>query len=125
MKLERVLLGILSILSLLLTIHAMQLRHEKKQDVGVVYLQDFNASLRAQQADEVCEAWAQLFHKIWIDNPVYVEGTVFKMDEYARLDSLANIEMTDMYAYWSDEDSITYRRRQRMIQPDEYPYQPQ
>lgn len=125
MKLERVLLGILSILCLLLAIHAMQLKHEKKQDVGVVYLQDFNASVRAQQADEVCEAWAQLFHRMWIDNPAYVEDVVFKMSEYAHLDSLANIEMTDMYAYWSDEDSITYKRRQRMVQPDEYPCQPQ
>lgn len=125
MKLERVLLGILSILCLLLAIHAMQLKHEKKQDVGVVYLQDFNASLRAQQADEVCEAWAVLFHRIWIDNPVYVEDRVFKMDEYAHLDSLAQIELTDMYAYWSDEDSITYCRRQRLAQPDECPQQPQ
>lgn len=125
MKAERIIIGVLAILSLLLTIHVMQIKYEKKQDVGVVYLQDFNASVRAQQADEVCEAWAQLFHHMWIDNPAYVEGTVFEMQEYKHLDSLANIEMTDMYAYWSDEDSITYRRRQRMIQPDEYPYQPQ
>ena len=125
MKAERIIIGILAILSLLLTIHVMQIKYEKKQDVGVVYLQDFNASVRAQQADEVCEAWACLFHRMWIDNPTYVEDVVFKMSEYAHLDSLANIEMTDMYAYWSDEDSITYRRRMRTVQPDEYPYQPQ
>lgn len=79
----------------------------KQENMGVVYLTDYNANLRAQHLDEVCEGYAQLLHRIWIDEPVYVEEALMESDEFWTLDSLME-DWGDIFEYWSDEDSVLY-----------------
>lgn len=101
-KLTAFLTGVcVCLLCLLVTIQT-----HKKEQPGVVYLQDYDCSMKLSHAKEECEAWALLLHRIWIDNPSYVEDVLTEYNEFVRLDSLS--DFGNVFEFWSVEDSVNY-----------------
>lgn len=53
-------------------------------------------------------SYNHLLHRIWLDNPTYVEEVLTESDEFAQLDDLMGGEWEDTFQFYDAEDSITY-----------------
>lgn len=120
-KLTSFLIAILAIGFLTLLGHEINLWGPSKEDVGVVYLQDYDCSMKYTHAKEELEAYVSVLHRIWIDNPRYVEDHLVSTKEFRNLDSISN--NGDIFAFWSEEDSLAYYRHMRESEPDDMPLQ--
>lgn len=91
-----------------------------RQNPGVVYLQDYDCSMKYTHAQEELEAFHCVLHRIWIDNPSYVEDVLTEYDEFCTLDSLT--DFGDVFEFWSAEDSFGYYNAMKMheIEADLY-----
>ena len=63
---------------------------------------------RARMQTEIHGAYAEVMHRVWIDNPTYVEDVLFETDEFMYLDSLVNGDHEDTFLFWSEQDSVQY-----------------
>jgi hypothetical protein len=106
-KLELLLIAVLSIGFIMLLGHEVKL-WGPVDDPGVVYLQDYDCNQRAQYLDKVCKGYTSLVHRIWVDNPSYVEDVLSETDEFVELDSLMYNDWVNTFEFWSNEDSIAY-----------------
>ena len=79
-------------------------------------------STDAYEMRKICEAYGDLLHRMWIDNPKYVEDYVQSTVEYNNLDILFNGNWGDTYSFWSYYDSLEYYKN-RMNTPDYMPKQ--
>jgi len=66
----------------------------------------------AARQTQINAAYSNLLHKIWIDNPNYVDDVISESDEFAVLDSLHNGDWEDTFEFWSESDSINYLNNQ-------------
>lgn len=85
----------------------------------------------AQTVINACHA--RLLHRIWLDNPTYVEDVLSETDEWQGYLEAIDGDTEDIFLFWSDEDSLDYnlakeieeenseiilRHRARQTQPD-------
>lgn len=72
-------------------------------------------------------AYSDVLHRVWIDQPQYVEDILWETEEFLRLDSLLQGDWEDTFDFWSAEDSIEYELhwqhidnvlRHRSVEPD-------
>lgn len=59
---------------------------------------------------ETIAAYENLLHRVWIDNPTYVEECLTEGDEFAVLDVIYDSEWKDVFKFQCEEDSIAYER---------------
>lgn len=64
---------------------------------------------RVDAAIELNTAYAYLLHRVWIDEPLYVENVLRQTDEFRTLDSLKQGDHEDVFFFWSEYDSLNYR----------------
>ena len=100
-RLEVALIIVLSIGFVLFLGHEAKMWGKNERYVASVQTQ------RAVHLEKVSEEYIHLLHRIWIDNPAYVEDVLFESIEFIKLDSLMG-EWGDTFEYWSEEDSIAY-----------------
>lgn len=82
---------------------------------------------------EINNCYGALLHRIWIDNPTYVEDVLSETDEWQEYLKAIDGDTEDIFFFWSDEDSLNYnlakeieeenaeiilRHRARQTQPD-------
>jgi len=60
------------------------------------------------QQEEITRAYNHLLHRIWIDNPNYVEDVLVESDEWVSLNQLVNSDFYDVFELKTKSDSITY-----------------
>lgn len=53
-------------------------------------------------------AYGDLLHKVWIDNPCYVEKELKMSEEFQVIDDIYEGDWEDIFALWDLEDSIQY-----------------
>ena len=60
------------------------------------------------------EAYVRVLHRVWVDNPSYVEDVLFETDEF--------IHLGDVFTFWCDKDSIAYHKNieRQQIEADLY-----
>lgn len=88
---------------------------------------------RANVQSYINACHAQLLHRIWLDNPTYVEDVLSETDEWQGYLEAIDGDTEDIFLFWSDEDSLDYnlakeieeenseiilRHRARQTQPD-------
>lgn len=57
---------------------------------------------------ELINAYSDLLHRVWIDEPLYVERVLKYTDEFETLDSLKEGDHEDTFLFWSEYDSLNY-----------------
>ena len=57
---------------------------------------------------KIINAYSNLFHRIWIDKPSYVEDVLNEYDEFLELDELLDGDWNHTFEFWSKQDSIEY-----------------
>lgn len=62
----------------------------------------------AEEQMKVHEAYAAVLHRIWVDNPAYVEQELWNTPEFQTLDSVLHGDFEDLFFFWNKEDSINY-----------------
>lgn len=83
-----------------------------RQNPGVVYLQDYDCSMKYTHAKEELNAYAGVLHRIWLDRPSYVEDVLFETDEFCTLNEVS--DYGDIFEFWSEQDSIQYHNSRKM-----------
>lgn len=88
---------------------------------------------RANVQSYINACHAQLLHRIWLENPTYVEDILSESDEWQEYLEAINGDTEDIFFFWSDEDSIQYnlakeieqenadiiiRHRAKSVEPD-------
>lgn len=74
-------------------------------------------------------AYAAVIHRVWIDQPSYVEDVLWETDEMLHLDALLEGNWEDTFYFWSEKDSIDYATNWKrdplciQIEPDTIPQQ--
>ena len=63
---------------------------------------------RAAAQTQIHAAAFEVLHRIWLDNPQYVEDVLFETDEFIELSNCVNDDFEDTFFYWDAQDSITY-----------------
>lgn len=61
-----------------------------------------------ENKNNIIYAYNALLHRIWIDNPNYVEDVLVECDEYVSLDELVDGDFYGAFELETKEDSITY-----------------
>jgi len=61
-----------------------------------------------ENKNNIIYAYNALLHRIWVDNPNYVEDVLVECDEWVSLDQLVDGDFYGAFEYWSKEDSISY-----------------
>lgn len=82
-----------------------------KSEPGVIYLSDYAAAHKASREEAVHKAYNMLLHRIWIDNPSYVEDVLNESDEFITLDSViieTEYGWTNVFSYNCETDSLEY-----------------
>lgn len=67
--------------------------------------------------DKACK---KLIHRIWLDNPVYVEDVLWETDEMLELDHLLGGNWDNTFDLQTEQDTISYSRN-CLKEPDELP----
>ena len=67
--------------------------------------------------DKACK---KLIHRIWLDNPVYVEDVLWETDEMLELDHLLGGNWGNTFDLQTEQDTISYSRN-CLKEPDELP----
>ena len=57
---------------------------------------------------DMLRAYNHLLHRVWLDNPTYVEEVLTESDEFCELDDMMGGEWEDTFQFYNKEDSITY-----------------
>ena len=57
---------------------------------------------------DMLRAYNHLLHRIWLDNPTYVEEVLTESDEFCTLDDIMGGQWEDTFQFYNEEDSITY-----------------
>ena len=57
---------------------------------------------------DMLRSYNHLLHRIWLDNPTYVEEVLTESDEFCELDGLLGGQWEDTFQFYNEEDSITY-----------------
>ena len=68
----------------------------------------YDLEQRAKTQTQIHAACFDVLHRVWLDNPQYVEDVLFETDEFNRLSDLIADDFEDVFYYWDAEDSITY-----------------
>lgn len=65
---------------------------------------------KGDEQQELIRAYKKLIHRIWIDQPVYVEEVLSETEEFAALDSLIQKygDWDDVFYFHDSNDSIAY-----------------
>ena len=61
-----------------------------------------------ERKENIIYAYNSLLHKVWIDNPNYVENVLTETDEFVSLANLLNGDFQHAFELDSEEDSIQY-----------------
>lgn len=61
-----------------------------------------------ENKNNIIYAYNALLHRIWVDNPNYVEDTLVECDEYVNLDELVDGDFYGAFELETKEDSIAY-----------------
>lgn len=83
----------------------------------VVKMTSDNIQLREEVKERtlIQGAFSDVLHRIWIDNPDYVENVLMETDEFCSLDSLVESDYEDTFLFWNTTDSITYNKNKNLI----------
>lgn len=57
---------------------------------------------------DMLRAYNHLLHRVWLDNPTYVEEVLTESDEFYTLDDMMGGQWEDTFQFYNEEDSITY-----------------
>ena len=57
---------------------------------------------------DMLRAYNHLLHRVWLDNPTYVEEVLTESDEFCTLDDMMGGNWEDTFQFYNEEDSITY-----------------
>lgn len=76
-----------------------------KEQINAYTLQQENEALKNQ-----IYAYNNLIHRIWIDNPNYVEDVLCECDEWICLDQLVDGDFCGAFELNSKEDSLLYNK---------------
>lgn len=57
---------------------------------------------------DMLRAYNNLLHRVWLDNPTYVEEVLTESDEFCTLDDMMGGNWEDTFQFYNKEDSITY-----------------
>ena len=63
---------------------------------------------RAAEQTRIHAASFDVIHRVWLDNPQYVEDVLFETDEFNHLSELIADDFEDTFFFWDAQDSITY-----------------
>jgi len=58
--------------------------------------------------DDMLRSYNHLLHRIWLDNPTYVEEVLTESDEFCTLNDMMGGQWEDTFQFYNEEDSITY-----------------
>lgn len=61
-----------------------------------------------ENKNNIIYAYNQLLHRIWVDNPNYVEDVLVECDEWVSLDQLVDGDFYGAFELETKEDSIAY-----------------
>lgn len=61
-----------------------------------------------ERKNNIIYAYNALLHRIWIDNPNYVEDVLVECDEWVSLDQLVDGDFYGAFELETEEDSIRY-----------------
>lgn len=62
---------------------------------------------------EMMSSYDMLIHRIWIDNPSYVEDVLWETDEFLTVDSLKEGDWEDVFYFWDESDSVQYEHNKQ------------
>ena len=57
---------------------------------------------------DMLRSYNHLLHRIWLDNPTYVEEVLTESDEFCTLDDMMGGNWEDTFQFYNEEDSISY-----------------
>lgn len=57
---------------------------------------------------DMLQAYNNLLHRVWLDNPTYVEEVLIESDEFCTLDDILGGNWEDTFQFYNEEDSISY-----------------
>lgn len=60
---------------------------------------------------------AHLLHRIWIDNPEYVEDVLSQTPEFCELEEFLEGDFEDTFCFWTEEDSLRYYQNKARHRP--------
>lgn len=77
------------------------------------YTQSKNDAIMAleyknQLYGDMLRAYNHLLHRIWLDNPTYVEEVLTESDEFCTLDGMLGSNWEDTFQFYNEEDSLSY-----------------
>lgn len=61
-----------------------------------------------ERKDNIIYAYNALLHRIWLDNPNYVENVLVECDEWVSLDQLVDGDFYGAFELETESDSIAY-----------------
>ena len=83
--------------------------------LSVAFMQIWNTRSivrqRTQERKELTKyntAYKAVIHRVWIDNPTYVEEVLWESDEMLHLDELLAGDWDNTFEFWTGQDSIDY-----------------
>lgn len=71
------------------------------------------ASVRILRQDttelrQIIRAYNHVLHRVWIDNPNYVEDVLNETDEFCNLNDVLYSQWDDTFTFYNERDSIYY-----------------
>ena len=109
-NLKTLLIATLTLLSVLLLSHEM----------GWINPESNTVETTKENTTDLNKACKKLIHRIWLDNPVYVEDVLWETDEMLELDHLLGGNWGNTFDLQTEQDTISYSRN-CLKGPDELP----
>lgn len=99
-NLKTLLIATLTLLSVLLLSHEM----------GWINPKSNTTETTKENTTDLNKACKKLIHRIWLDNPVYVEDVLWETDEMLELDHLLGGNWDNTFDLQTEQDTISYSK---------------
>lgn len=109
-NLKTLLIATLTLLSVLLL----------SREMGWINPESNTVKTTKENTADLDKACKKLIHRIWLDNPVYVEDVLWETDEMLELDHLLGGNWGNTFDLQTEQDTISYSRN-CLKEPDELP----
>ena len=109
-NLKTLLIATLTLLSVLLL----------SREMGWINPKSNTIETTKENTTDLDKACKKLIHRIWLDNPIYVEDVLWETDEMLELDHLLGGNWGNTFDLQTEQDTISYSRN-CLKEPDKLP----